>query len=239
LVRGSAELGEELIVGKGQDDVAIRGARMWLEVATLSALTDEDLLERFASGGGQSAGVAFAALVSRHGPMVLRTCRAALRNEHDAEDAFQASFLILARRGGTLWIHKSVGPWLHRVALRVATRARAVTARRIRRERNAAESRKESCESREPEDINRVLHAEIERLPERFRSPVILCDLEGLTHEEAASRVGCPVGTIKSRLTRARQRLRVRLERRGLVPAIGLGLSSRSNRHSRFPRDWH
>lgn len=207
----------------GQHEVALRGTRIWLDVAALSASTDEQLLDRFSLGGGQPAEVAFAVLVSRHGPMVLRVCRAALRNEHDAEDAFQASFLVLARRGGTLWVRESLGPWLHRVASRVAARVRARAAQRVIHERRVARSKNESRESREPEDIGQVLHAEIERLSARYRSPVILCDLEGRSHEEAAAEIGCPVGTIKSRLARAREKLRQRLERRGLVPAVGLG----------------
>lgn len=206
---------------KDRDERALRGVRLWLDVAALSALTDRELLDRFAAGGDHPAQLAFAALVNRHGPMVLRACRAVLRDAHAAEDAFQATFLVLARRGGSLWLRESLGPWLHRVATRVSARLRATTGRRERHEKRAAESRVEAREGEVPEDIGPIIHAEIDRLPDRYRGPVVLCDLEGLTHEEAAARLGCPVGTVKSRLSRAREWLRARLERRGVLPAVG------------------
>jgi RNA polymerase sigma-70 factor (ECF subfamily) len=153
--------------------------------------------------------------------MVLRACRAGLRDGHDAEDAFQATFLVLVRRCGTLWVRESLGPWLHRVASRVAIRAQAAAIRRERHERQASASRVEAREGSDPQDIGPILHAEIDRLPERYRGPVVLCDLEGRTHEEAAEQLGCPIGTVKSRLSRARERLRLRLARRGVIPAAG------------------
>ena len=208
-----------------QDAVTRRGVRVWLDVTAVSGLTDEQLLDRFTTDGGQPAEVSFSALVARHGPMVLRACRAVLRNDHDAEDAFQASFLILARCSKSLRACEPLGPWLHRVAARVAIRIRSSTVRRECHERRAAETRVEARESGGPDDIGPVIHSEIERLPVRFRGPVILCDLEGRTHEEAAAQLRCPVGTIKSRLSRARDRLRVQLVRRGIVPtAGGLGM---------------
>lgn len=206
---------------RDRDERALWGVRLWLDVAALAGLTDRALLDRFAAGGDHPAQLAFAALVARHGPMVLRACRAVLRDAHAAEDAFQATFLVLARRGGSLWVRKSLGPWLHRVATRVSVRLRDTTARRKQHENRAAESRVEAREGGVPEDIGPIIHAEIDRLPDRYRDPVVLCDLEGLTHDEAAVRLGCPVGTIKSRLSRGREWLRVRLERRGVLPAAG------------------
>ncbi len=109
-----------------------------LNVGTAVGLTDGQLLECFATRNGDDAEMAFAALVERHGPMVLRTCLAVLRDEHDARDAFQATFLILARRGGSLWVRDSIGPWLHRVARRAAVRVRRDADRRRAVERGAA-----------------------------------------------------------------------------------------------------
>jgi RNA polymerase sigma factor (sigma-70 family) len=206
-----------------QDMIATRGIRLWLDVAAVGELSDAQLLDRFTTGDGPSADIAFAALVARHGPMVLRTCRAVLHDGNDVEDAFQATFLVLIRRYGTLRVDESLAPWLHRVASRVAMRSQIDSTRRRRHEQQAAASRGESCESGEPQDRGPILHAEIDRLPARYRGPVVLCDLEGLTHEQAARQLGCPVGTVKSRLARARERLRTRLTRRGIVPAGGLG----------------
>lgn len=182
-------------------------------------LTDGQLLERFATARAEAAELAFAALVERHGPMVLRTCRALLPDPHDADDAFQATFLVLVRRARALWVRETLGPWLHQVACRTARGARAAAARRRRLER-AAPMPVAVDEGPPLDDLNRVLHEELERLPERFRAPLVLCDLEGRTHDQAARHLGWPVGTIKSRIARGRDRLRARLRRRGL----GLGL---------------
>src|SRR5271166_2848084 len=100
------------------------------DVGVCSGLTDSQLLERFATHRGEAAELAFAALIDRHGPMVFRVCRSILRDDHEAMDAFQATFLILVRKRGSLWVRSSLGPWLHRVACRAAGRARADAARR-------------------------------------------------------------------------------------------------------------
>ena len=196
--------------------------RTLFHVGTATGLTDGQLLERFATRRDEGSGMAFAVLVERHGPMVLRACRGILRDDHEAMDAFQATFLVLARKGGSLWVRDSLGPWLHRVACHAAGRARETSARRRAAEKRAAEMAKPRIDSEDREELASVIHEEINRLPERYRSTVVLCDLEGRTCEEAARHLGCPVGTVGSRLARGRQRLRDRLSRRGLAPGCGL-----------------
>ena len=173
------------------------------------------------AGRGEAAEVAFAALVERHGPMVLRACHGIIGNHHDAQDAFQATFLVLVRKGGTLWVQDSLGPWLHRVACRAAVRVKVAAKERRATERRAAEivGTQNRSDSRIQDDLDQALHEEVDRLPTHYRLPVILCDLEGHSYEEAARSLGCPVGTIRSRLARGRERLRERLGRRGLAPS--------------------
>jgi RNA polymerase sigma factor (sigma-70 family) len=197
--------------------------RMLFNVGAIRDMTDGQLLERFASGG-EAAELAFAALVERHGPLVLHTCRSILRDDHEAEDAFQATFLVLVRKAGSLWVRDSLGPWLHQVACRAARRARTEAARQADHVRRTAETtaRRDHERAEDGEEFAAAIHEEIERMPERYRVPVLLCDLEGRTHEQAARHLGCPVGTIKSRLARGRLRLRDRLTRRGLVVPAGV-----------------
>ena len=149
--------------------------------------------------------------MDRHGPMVLRVCRSILHDEHDAQDAFQATFLVLARQAGAVR-QQSVGSWLYGVALRVAVNARSSMARRRRHERRAGESRIAADDRTGAVGISAevaaILHEELGRLPDRYRAAVVLCYLEGQTCEAAAGRLGWPVGTVKSRLARGRQRLR-------------------------------
>ncbi|MEW4566976.1 sigma-70 family RNA polymerase sigma factor [Tautonia sp. JC769] len=194
--------------------------------------TDAQLLERFSTGRDEQADRAFARVVDRHGPMVLRTCRAVLRNEHDTHDAYQATFLVLAEKARSLRVRDSVGPWLHSVAFRVSCRVRSANARRARHERAAAgtEVARGPADGTDAEERSAILHGEIEGLPDRFRTPIVLCDLEGRSHEEAARRIGCPVGTVKSRLSRGRARLRARLERLGLpgLPASAAAIGAES-----------
>ena len=211
----------------GKDGAVLRQLRTLFNVGTVRDLTDGQLLERFATDRGESAELAFAVLVERHGPMVLRVCRGVLVDPHDTQDAFQATFLVLVRKARALWVRDSLGPWLHQVAYRTASCARSTDARRRRLERRAAISVEEARV--EPVDeLERVLHEEIDRLPDRYRAPVVLCDLEGRTHEQAARYLGWPVGTVKSRLSRGRQRLRDRLLRHGLTPDAGLIASTLS-----------
>jgi len=200
---------------------AARQIRALFDSGTLVGMGDGELLERFATRPGEVAELAFAALVERHGPMVLRVCRASLRDPHDSEDAFQATFLVLARRAGSLRVVDSLGPWLHGVACRVSAGTRAAENRRRAHERRAADERAASRAGPPPpvDDLGPALHEEIERLPARFRAPLVLCYLEGLTHEQAADRLACPLGTIRSRVARGRERLRRALARRGLAPS--------------------
>jgi len=208
-------------IGKGRGGAVFGDLRTIFLVGAAGELTDGQLLERFATGPGEAAGPAFAALVERHGPMVLRVCRGVLADPHDADDAFQAVFLVLVARARSLWVRDSLGPWLHQVAFRTASGARASAARRRRFERSAAATR-EASRAEGDGEVGRILHEEVDRLPDRYRAPVVLCDLGGRTHEQAARHLGWPVGTVKSRLARARDRLRGRLLRRGLAPGAGL-----------------
>ena len=154
------------------------------------------------SGGGAVAEAAFEALVTRHGPMVLDVCGHIVCDSHDAQDAFQATFLVLAARAGSIRRRDALAGWLMGVARRVALRSRADAARRRLHERRAAE--KQAERDGDPPASWPELHEEIDRLPVRYREPVVLCYLEGVTTEAAALRLGCPHGTVLSRLSRAR-----------------------------------
>lgn len=182
-----------------------------------AGMTDRELLERFATGSGDAAGAAFATLVGRHGPMVLGVCRRALADPHDVEDAFQATFLVLVRRADSVRASDSLGPWLYGVSRKVAARARALALKRP----SAAGEVSELWEDRATpsEELGSVLDEEIERLPRQYREAVRLCYLEGLALKDAAAELGCPVGTVGSRLSRAKGLLRSRLVRRGLAPS--------------------
>ena len=197
---------------------------LW-SVGAIRELTDGQLLERFSTDAGEAAELAFEALVERHGAMVLRVCRAQLANPHDTHDAFQATFLILVKKARGLWVRDSLGPWLHQVAFRTAACARANAARRKRHEQRAVQNAADMVmheEDRAGSELERVLHEEINRLPNCYRIPIVLCDLEACSCEEAARRMGCPVGTVKSWRFRGRQRLRERLIRLGLAPSAAL-----------------
>ncbi len=211
---------------KGGWGNVLRSVHALLDEGVVGDLTDRELLERYGSGGGESAESAFAALVERHGAMVLRVCRVVLRDEHAAQDAFQATFLVLARKARSLWVRDSLGPWLHGVAYRTLTCSRAAAARRRTHERRAAEQSDLVREGIEPDDLVPILHDELNRLPERLRAPVVLCYLDGLTHEQAAERLRCPVGTVRSRLSTGREHLRRRLERRGFSSSEGVMASA-------------
>jgi RNA polymerase sigma factor (sigma-70 family) len=177
--------------------------------------TDESLLDRFVGRGEETA---FAALVRRHGPMVLGVCRRILRDPHDADDAFQATFLVLVWRAHSLGRDVLLGPWLYGVAYRTALHARGERARRRARELQAeVTAMAEPAADTVWRDLRPVLDEEVQRLPEKYRIPFVLCYLEGKTYEEAAALLGCPKGTVATRLARARQRLQTRLLGRGLA----------------------
>jgi RNA polymerase sigma factor (sigma-70 family) len=184
-----------------------------------AAATDGELLASFTAGRDEAA---FTALVQRHGPMVLGVCRGILRHRHDAEDAFQAAFLILARKAATIRRYQSVGSWLHEVACRVALRTR------VRSVRSLPEGRVEEATAGDPvldltlRDVQRVVHEELRRLPEKLRAPLVLCYLEERTQDEAARQLGCSEPALRGRLYRGRQLLRERLTRRGLTLGAGL-----------------
>src|SRR5579883_622807 len=209
------------------DAVGSRHFRTLYGLGEVGDLTDGQLLERFVAGRDEAAEAGFAALVERHGPMVLRVCRQILRDAHDAEDAFQATFLVLARRAGSVRQRGSVASWLYGIAQRLAMRSRADTARRRAHERRRAERRAMTAGYSASHDGGEAecwpeLHEEVARLPEKYRESVVLCYLEGLTTEAAARRLGCAHGTVLSRLSRARARLRRQLTRRGLPLPAGL-----------------
>jgi RNA polymerase sigma factor (sigma-70 family) len=179
--------------------------------------TDAQLLERFLRGREEEA---FAALVRRHGPMVLGVCHRLLGHAQDAEDAFQATFLVLARKAASVVPPGMVGNWLYGVACRTARKAKAAVVRRRGRERQVGEMPEPAMTPVEAwAELRPLLDRELERLPEKYRAPVVLCDLEGNTYREAALRLGWPEGTVSTRLTHARSLLARRLAR------CGLGLS--------------
>jgi RNA polymerase sigma factor (sigma-70 family) len=186
---------------------------------TATGLSEPALLERFVVDRDESA---FIALISRYGPMVLGVCQRILRDERDVEDAFQATFLVFVRRVHAIRDPCRLGPWLHGVAHRVAVRARANAARRDRLEStlDGIGERAAAIAAINPEsqELVTIIDAELAGLPSNLRSPIVLCYLEGLTHDEAAQRLRWPVGTVRSRMARARTLLRHRLARRGITP---------------------
>jgi RNA polymerase sigma factor (sigma-70 family) len=180
----------------------------------VAGLSDRQLLERFLASRDEAA---FTALVRRHGPLVLGVCRRLLRDAHAAEDAFQATFLILARRAGSVARPEALGPWLYGVAARVARKARAQAARRRAGERQAARAATVAPEDATWRDLRPVLDEAVGGLPEKLRLPFVLHYLQGQTVTAVARQLGCPRGTVATHLARARQRLRARLVRRGVT----------------------
>ena len=220
---------------------------------SVAGLSDRQLLDRFIAQQGAVAEAAFAALVARHGPMVLGVCRQLLGDRQHAEDAFQAVFLVLAQKAGSIRDPDLLGNWIYGVAVRTSRCARNRLARSGKHEevgsmRNASSSTlvpsaEHSVVEREQAEL---LHDEIERLPRAFRLPVVLCYLEGHTVQEAARRLRCSHGTVRSQMARAREKLRRALTRRGVIlPAavlaaalaarfgLGIGLSPPLRCHNR------
>ena len=204
---------------------------------SLVGCSDGQLLERFSATNKDAdrteAELAFASLVERHGRMVWYVCRSLVLDDHDADDAFQATFLVLLTKAGTLQVRQTLAPWLYAVAYRTALNSRSMSTRRRAVEGEAATLGARAVHpdtfaaDLERDELREMLHQAIMELPVRFRSAVVLCDLEGLSYLEAAASLRIPLGTLQSRLARARRMLRERLSRRGaIVPAIGSGLGS-------------
>jgi RNA polymerase sigma factor (sigma-70 family) len=199
--------------------------RALFAAGTATGLTDSQLLERYTAKRAESAEaataaeMAFAALVDRHGPMVWGVCRRVLGDTHEAEDAFQATFLVLVRKAGSVRVDGSLGRWLYGVAHRVARRARSEAERR-----GSGVGRVPPASADDPvgevelEDLRNAVSEKLDRLPAKYRCPVELCYLQGMTYDQTARQLNWPVATVKSRLTRGRLRLRERLARRGLAP---------------------
>jgi RNA polymerase sigma factor (sigma-70 family) len=182
------------------------------------ATGDGQFLARFVTARDEAA---FAALVRRHGPMVLAVCRRVLGDAHDAEDAFQATFLVLARKARSVGRPESLGPWLHGVAYRTAARARQAARRRAREREAAAMPDGGPVAEVARGELRQVLDEELGRLGPKYRAPLVLFYLEGKSTEEVARQLGCPKGTVLSRLARGRDRLRGRLVRRGVALSVG------------------
>ena len=202
-----------------------------------TGLSDAQLLGRFATMRDEEA---FAALIARHGKMVLAVCRGVLPDPRDAEDAFQATFLVLARKSGASWSEGHLGGWLHKIAHRIAVCAGVAAARRAAHERRAAEDAvMEYTDERLSDDWRPALHEEVARLPAKYRLPVVLCYFEGLTHTQAASSLGCGEATLRRRLAEARDRLKARLSRRGFVPTLAsLGAELGRESATAVPTGW-
>jgi RNA polymerase sigma factor (sigma-70 family) len=207
-----------------------------IDKAHLHNLTDGQLLGRFISCHEESA---FEEILRRHGPMVLSVCRRTISNWNDAEDAFQATFLLLLQKSGTIAKPDSVGSWLYGVAYRIAlkTKTKAARCRVLEEQGREMPTVGPDCEF-VWKDLKPILDQEIERLPEKYRSPVVLCYLEGLSYGEVARHLGCSKGTVSLRLARARELLQERLARRDIVLSVGvfLGLMERIRSAVEVPR---
>ncbi len=197
----------------GQMTQAVQQLRRAVLMRDGGGLSDGQLLEHFIERRDEAA---FGTLVRRHGPMVLGVCRRLLRNYHDADDAFQATFLVLVRKAASIAPREMVGSWLYGVAYQTALKGRAVAAKRRWRERQVAVLPEGETKSHDRwHDLQGVLDLELKRLPHKYRVPFVLCDLEGKSYKEAARRLGWPEGTLSVRLARARQLLAKRLSQHG------------------------
>ena len=178
--------------------------------------SDEQLIDQFLTGQKEDSESAFETLVKRHGPMVLGVCRYVLRRDQDAEDAFQATFLVLARKAGTIHNREILGCWLYEVAYRTAIRARERRARSTPRMeiQEVAESHSGPENAASRNELRLLLRAEVDGLPAKYRSLVLHTYMEGKSNEQIAGLLRCPVGTVKGRLSRARDLLQARLSRR-------------------------
>ncbi len=200
--------------------ILFRSIEQLLHQGTVAGLDERALLERFAS---HRDGRALTVLIATHGPMVLGVCRRILHEPQDVEDAFQSTFIVLVRRAGSIRDPLRLGAWLHGVARRVALRARGQARKQVADglERIAIleDPAPGPGAAAERAELLSLIDEEMDRLPQRYRDVLVLCDLEGLTYTEAAQRLRCPLGTVQSRLARGRKRLRARLTRKGIEPA--------------------
>jgi len=188
--------------------------------ADLQSLKDDQLLNCFFQ---ERLDAAFSVLVERYGPLVYGVCRRVLNDSNDAEDAFQATFLVLVRKGATLRDPGRLGNWLYGVASRTARKLRAKAATRTRSERQAGEMpSKSDVADMTYEELQAILDEEISQLPEKYSLPLVLCYLEGKTNAQAAAQLGWPEGSMSRRLSRARELLRSRLAKRGLAMSVAL-----------------
>jgi RNA polymerase sigma factor (sigma-70 family) len=187
----------------------------------IERVSDRVLLQRFVGLHDEDA---FGALVRRHGPMVWHLCRRLLRHDHDAEDVCQATFCVLASKAASRYWHLSVASWLHQVAYHLALRANAAATRRSLHERQAIcrESIDDPVDAISERELRAVLDEELASLPEKYRAPLVLCYLEGRTRDQAARLLGLPLSTLKSRVDRGCELLRLRLDERGLTVSCGL-----------------
>jgi RNA polymerase sigma factor (sigma-70 family) len=205
------------MAGRSTHTTLLRDVRTIFEFGVARDVCDLELLDRFLFADRAAAEAAFTFLVERHGPMVLSVCRQFIDDPDDVEDAFQATFLVFLRRAKSIRKRDSLASWLFGVATHVARRARSAATVRRFHEREAGELALADAKTRNNtySDTLAALHEEVARLPDRYREPIVLCHLEGLSTAAAAIRLGCAHGTILSRLARARGRLRRSLARRG------------------------
>jgi RNA polymerase sigma factor (sigma-70 family) len=206
-------------MAQGQLAAVLQHIRRLAVDSTMADWTDGQLLETLATTHREAA---FTVLLRRHGPMVWGLCRRLLRNWHDAEDAFQATFLVLSRRAASIRKHQSLASWLYGVAWRVTTRAKTVAARRRANESEVMLMTDTISPEETGQEWSPVLHEELNHLPEKYRAPLVLCYLQGKTHATAAHELSCPSGSMSNRLARGRELLRQRLSRRGLTLTVGL-----------------
>jgi RNA polymerase sigma factor (sigma-70 family) len=204
------------MIAKPEARPILQFIRRVVEDPQVRELSDRDLLQRFHSQHDEAA---FHTLLRRHGPMVLNVCGAVLGDGPDAEDAFQATFLVLAHKARSICKGASLGSWLHGVARRTALKARARSAARQKHEARAPARQASEADDLSWREVRQVLHEELDGMPERYREALLLCYLEGATQPRAAARLGLAERTVRERLERGRELLRARLVRRGLGTA--------------------
>jgi len=202
-------------MAQGSVHPILRHTRKMVASQAVKVQTDLELLQQFATTRDESA---FTALVERHGPLVWGVCQRVLRDQHDAEDAFQATFLVLARRAGAVRKKEAAGSWLYGVAYRTAMSQKRAAQRRRKREKQAgAREPGQPASEASLRELQSMLDDEVAQLPAKYRAPFVLCCLEGKSYAHAARELGCKEGTVSSRLAEARKRLQARLTRRGVT----------------------